>query len=140
MLNKFLSCFQKTEYECKDNNCAICMTEIEKDKDNCSLECKHKFHLSCIFQLYNQDKEFSNKCPLCRKEYVKNEPVELNQEERNFVISELRGMLARFMEHMENEMDLEEEVVGNDGQVRDEDVEREMQEDYIREIIMEETG
>jgi hypothetical protein len=62
-------CERHLKKELKD--CPICLEKIQENKDNCCLECGHKFHLSCIFELYNQNQEFNNKCPMCRKEYAK---------------------------------------------------------------------
>ena len=49
--------------------CSICMETIKKN-NSCTLECGHDFHLECIFELYRQNAEFNNKCPLCRKNYT----------------------------------------------------------------------
>lgn len=52
------------------HNCPICMEDIG-NKNSSTLECGHKFHLSCIFELYKQNSAFSNKCPMCRDEFTK---------------------------------------------------------------------
>lgn len=50
--------------------CPICLDEI-KDKNCCTLDCGHEFHLPCIFQLFKQfTADFNNKCPLCRTEFT----------------------------------------------------------------------
>lgn len=50
-------------------SCSICMEDI-KETDNCTLTCNHKYHLSCILQLFKTKQDFNNKCPLCRKEFT----------------------------------------------------------------------
>ena len=49
--------------------CSICLEKI-KDKDCCILKCGHEFHLPCMFALYKQASNFSNKCPMCRDEFT----------------------------------------------------------------------
>lgn len=58
--------------------CSICLEQI-KDTNHCTLDCGHKFHLPCIFELYKQfTSKFNNKCPLCRKEFTE-KVVPINQ-------------------------------------------------------------
>ena len=51
--------------------CSICF-EICDDSESpcCQLECKHKFHTSCIFKWMSKN----NNCPLCRKEVKELKP------------------------------------------------------------------
>ena len=70
-------CFDKfiTEYKLEKilnppERCSICLEDLDKKKNICKLECKHKFHFNCIMQLYNSQGGFSNKCPECRREYA----------------------------------------------------------------------
>ena len=49
--------------------CPICFDNV-CDNNYCVLKCGHEYHLECIFELYNQDEDFSNKCPLCRNKYM----------------------------------------------------------------------
>lgn len=62
-------CYRHHKQHKQQENCPICMEEI-KNTNCCTLECGHKYHLPCIFQLYKQNAEFNNKCPLCRKEFT----------------------------------------------------------------------
>ena len=49
--------------ETLEENCSICMEQIEKNNDIIKLPCKHLFHEECIkSHLLNYD----YKCPLCR--------------------------------------------------------------------------
>ena len=65
--------------------CSICMEGIKKT-GNCVLECGHEFHLECVFELYRQLQNFSNKCPLCRKEYTRqNDPIVRYTHERIYI-------------------------------------------------------
>jgi hypothetical protein len=46
-----------------DNFCPICL-DIIKDNNIIILDCKHKFHASCIFNsLYHK----KYRCPICRE-------------------------------------------------------------------------
>ena len=49
-----------------DNNCCICLNEIDKTKQYALLNCSHNFHEDCIKQLEDkEDKCDGIKCPLC---------------------------------------------------------------------------
>jgi hypothetical protein len=48
-----------------DSKCSICMDSMDKDHVVTILNCEHTFHQECIETLM---KEYSNKCPLCRKD------------------------------------------------------------------------
>jgi hypothetical protein len=48
-----------------DSKCSICMDSMDKDMIVTILNCDHTFHQECIETLM---KEYSNKCPLCRKD------------------------------------------------------------------------
>ena len=61
-------------------DCPICMEVIGKD-NCCTLKCKHNFHLECIFELYRQNSQFNNKCPLCRNEFTKNKTTRQTTQE-----------------------------------------------------------
>ena len=54
-------------------DCSICMSKV-KSKNSCTLKCGHEFHLSCIFDLYNQQSGYRNKCPNCRGVFHKLPP------------------------------------------------------------------
>jgi len=51
-----------------NSTCSICYENILKNI--VSLECKHHYHLECIYSLIEQKKSYSNKCPLCRLEFL----------------------------------------------------------------------
>ena len=57
-----------------ENECPICY-EILTNKNVCVLECYHKFHLSCVLNLYKTDNSYNNKCPLCRKEFTEDNKI-----------------------------------------------------------------
>jgi hypothetical protein len=48
-----------------ESKCSICMDCMDKDQYVTILNCDHTFHQECIETLM---KEYSNKCPLCRKD------------------------------------------------------------------------
>lgn len=87
MIN-FISKLFKTNKVIQNNTeqCSICMEKIQSI-NTCTLECCHKFHLSCIFQLYKTNFEFNNKCPLCRNEFTKKvQRVERVRQRRDGII------------------------------------------------------
>ena len=49
------------------SECSICLETIEKSELK-ELECKHKFHKSCL-KKWEKNLENGHKCPYCRKEY-----------------------------------------------------------------------
>lgn len=53
-----------------DPECSICYENIAHSQVN-KLPCGHKFHKMCIINWENQ---YKNTCPLCRKEFKKDEP------------------------------------------------------------------
>ena len=56
----------KIKAQDKKNNedCAICMNEMEENDEITQLGCKHKFHKDCIAGWFNTGKKT---CPICRK-------------------------------------------------------------------------
>lgn len=51
--------------EDKDTKCSICMMQFKKGDNLLELKCEHSFHKDCISHYL---KEYSYKCPICRKE------------------------------------------------------------------------
>lgn len=51
-----------------DFNCVVCLADLEKDEHAIELNCGHIYHSDCI-ETYL--KEYSYKCPICRKEVGK---------------------------------------------------------------------
>lgn len=51
-----------------DDDCAICMGNMDKDEIIVEFLCKHMFHKDCIMQDID---ELHNKCPVCRHEIGK---------------------------------------------------------------------
>jgi hypothetical protein len=51
-----------------DNNCSICMGQMEKGESVTNLVCSHTFHTDCIRPYL---KEYNYKCPICRTELGK---------------------------------------------------------------------
>lgn len=48
-------------------DCSICFENLNIENGNfIKLRCKHEFHCECIFNLLITNKEYNNKCPLCR--------------------------------------------------------------------------
>ena len=43
--------------------CAICLSPLDNDSDNYSLECNHKFHTKCIMKWFR--KSNNGACPCC---------------------------------------------------------------------------
>ena len=57
---------KKYKLDCKlDSKCSFCMNCLDKDEDVWELPCGHIFHQDCIKKWL---KEYSYKCPICRKE------------------------------------------------------------------------
>lgn len=48
-----------------DENCAICLVNMEAKQEIWELECNHKFHGECLETLL---KNYNYTCPICRKE------------------------------------------------------------------------
>lgn len=61
--NTFIIDCSKIEITEKDN-CQICLEEIEKDESIYDLECKHKFHLTCLDESVSFQHYY---CPSCRE-------------------------------------------------------------------------
>jgi hypothetical protein len=51
-----------------NSSCSICYDNISNNI--VSLKCNHHYHLICIYNLIKQKKSYSNKCPLCRLEFL----------------------------------------------------------------------
>tara|TARA_Y100001960_G_scaffold259178_1_gene278958 strand:+ start:30 stop:500 length:471 start_codon:yes stop_codon:yes gene_type:complete len=47
-----------------DENCAICLENININNNSITLECQHRYCKSCIDNLFSSN--LHNKCPLCR--------------------------------------------------------------------------
>ena len=58
----------------QDEKCNICLTELDKDNKIIKLKCGHFFDYECI---ENWLRKHSNKCPTCRIEIAKGEPINL---------------------------------------------------------------
>ena len=54
--------------ENKEDNCSVCMSELNIDEHVCELPCKHTFHNDCIQPWLQQ---YNYKCPICREEVGK---------------------------------------------------------------------
>tara|TARA_B110000967_G_C18860207_1_gene549463 strand:+ start:137 stop:574 length:438 start_codon:yes stop_codon:yes gene_type:complete len=52
-----------------DYNCPICL-EILNDNSYIVTKCKHKTCLKCYIHCLNQNKEYSNKCSICRTNII----------------------------------------------------------------------
>lgn len=138
MFKKFLCYFTNEEAkEIKVDDCAICIGKI-KNVNSCILKCGHKFHLDCILELHNHRKEFSNKCPLCRKEYIQQKDVvdENIITERRYIISELRNMLANFVDNLDDEM-TDDEMTDDNEIILNHRLDDEMRQEYLAEILFE---
>jgi len=59
-------CQKEINYDLKEYDCSICLEKIIDHKILFDLPCKHKFHLHCIEQWRNMNK---NTCPLCRTHF-----------------------------------------------------------------------
>lgn len=57
-------------------SCSICYAEMGK-KDYVSLECEHDYHFSCIMTLLATEREYNNKCPMCRKQIISERQIKL---------------------------------------------------------------
>jgi len=55
-----------------NSTCSICYNSILNNI--VSLKCNHHYHLECLYNLIKQKKKYSNKCPLCRLEFLN--PIE----------------------------------------------------------------
>ena len=61
-------------------SCPICLDTISQTKPNyLRLKCNHEFHFNCIMDLLNTKKEYNNKCPICREQFIKQYPQKQSQ-------------------------------------------------------------
>lgn len=51
--------------EKREENCSICMMNMEREQHVCDLPCKHTYHEECIMPWL---KQYNYKCPICRQE------------------------------------------------------------------------
>ena len=51
-----------------EENCSICMTEMDINQEACELPCNHHFHSECVEPWL---KQYNYKCPNCKKEVGK---------------------------------------------------------------------
>ena len=58
----------------QDEKCNICLSELNKENKIIKLKCGHFFDNECI---ENWLRKHSNKCPTCRIEIAKGEPINL---------------------------------------------------------------
>lgn len=73
-MNKILNKINILQTELKnvinnDNNCPICF-EILNDQSYIVTKCKHKTCLKCYINCLNQNKDYSNKCSICRNNII----------------------------------------------------------------------
>lgn len=62
-------------------DCSICFNPLFQDKGNfLRLKCKHEFHFNCIFKLTQTEKEYSNKCPICRIQLFEKRNEQISKE------------------------------------------------------------
>jgi hypothetical protein len=52
--------------ETKQITCSICLVDFDSVAEQITLKCKHKFHLSCIFNCFT----IKNECPICKRRHV----------------------------------------------------------------------
>jgi hypothetical protein len=71
-----------------NDECVICLTPISGDTGVAILECRHSFHLQCVFTWF-QEQEGNASCPCCRRVAIQDLPVEeeLDDNEEEDVIS-----------------------------------------------------
>jgi hypothetical protein len=56
----------------KDHNKEVCSICIEiLDRNHCMLDCKHCFHIDCIYEWIMSCRTKQISCPLCRKKLYK---------------------------------------------------------------------
>jgi hypothetical protein len=58
-----------------NDECVICLTQITGDAGVAILECRHAFHLRCVFTWF-QEQEGDASCPCCRRVAFYDLPVE----------------------------------------------------------------
>lgn len=73
-MNKILNKINILQTELKgvinnDNNCPICF-EILNEQSYVVTKCKHKTCLTCYLSCLNQNKDYSNKCSICRNDII----------------------------------------------------------------------
>jgi hypothetical protein len=56
----------------KNDNCAICLGSLI-NKTNYLLNCTHCFHKNCLDSFERYDNYYERRCPICRKNYDKQE-------------------------------------------------------------------
>lgn len=52
------------------NDCPICLEPLDFESNYLRLTCKHHFHFNCIFSLLATNKQYNNKCPMCRNNII----------------------------------------------------------------------
>ena len=74
-----------------NENCAICFESLSVQEGNfLSLKCKHSFHFSCIFQLMATNKEYNDKCPMCRLPLIdENTKIEVKNSSQTDLVQHL---------------------------------------------------
>ena len=72
------------------HTCAICLDDIEENKNICKLECGHILHTSClcsnfIFKRYS--------CPLCKKNIIEDEDI-IKKENNNILENDFNHLYS----------------------------------------------
>ena len=80
------------------NPCSICLNELDVNKNFVSLECGHKFCLSCILS-YIEKTDSEKSCPLCRNK-DKIFKLDNNEKELEKVIKKLNKTHNSFRESL----------------------------------------
>ena len=78
------------------NECSICYEPL-LDKDIVTLNCKHKFHFSCILQNIKMD---NTSCPYCR-DNIK-EAADILQSKLNFTADSIEKICNKLEEAIRN--------------------------------------
>ena len=73
-MNKILNKINILQNELKnvvnnDNNCPICFEPLNNNSYIIT-KCKHKTCLKCYIECLNQNKNYSNKCSICRSDII----------------------------------------------------------------------
>jgi hypothetical protein len=77
-----------------DYDCAICLSSVN-NLNMCITECNHKFHISCLLKVKN------NECPLCRAKLYEEDQNIKSQNNEDIIIDEFYNDMQDIIDHID---------------------------------------
>jgi hypothetical protein len=74
-IEKLKSVKYKKELNIFNNNCPICLEEIEIDLEIILLNCNHAFHIQCLMKYIKYNIIKNRKCPVCNQPFFNNNRI-----------------------------------------------------------------